>query len=76
MWAIFNRVQGLAEDGNLYLAKTAIPYTFTETEDLIARTVIIWQASLKKELAAEKQKWAAMDEFFNHNNNYIFYRSN
>ncbi len=76
LWAIFNRVQGLAEDGNLYLAKIAIPYTFTETEDLIARTVIIWQASLKKELAAEKQKWAAMDEFFNHNNNYIFYRSN
>ena len=76
LWAIFNRVQGLAEDGNFYLAKTAIPFTFTETEDLIARTVIIWQASLKKELEAGNQRWTALDEFFNYNNNYIFYRSN
>ncbi len=73
--AVIYRVWGLAEDGNFYLAKTAIPSTLTELQDLVVRAFIIWQASRKKELAAGAQKWTAMDEFFTHNNHYIFYRS-
>ena len=74
--AVTSRVRGLAEDGNFFLAKTAIPYTLTEFEDLIARGNIIWSASRKKELEAGNQKWTAMDEFVSHNRNYIFYRPN
>ena len=72
--AVSSRVRGLAEDGNFFLAKTSIPYTLTEFEDLVARVNIIWSASRKKELEAGNHKWTAMDEFVSHDRNYIFYR--
>ena len=64
---------GIAEEGNFYRAQTAIPSTLTETEELIARAFIIWQAGRKKESEEGKHKWTAMDEFLMHDFNYIFY---
>ena len=69
-----SRVYGIAEEGNFYRAKMALPSTLTEGEELIARSIIMWQASRKKEAEAGGAKWTAMDEFITHNFNYIFYQ--
>ncbi len=74
--AVIDRVYGVAEEGNFYRAKMAIPGTLTETEDLIVRSFILWQACRKKELKDGKQKWTAMDEKITHDINYIFYLPN
>ncbi|MEO6406578.1 MAG: hypothetical protein ABIY51_06585, partial [Ferruginibacter sp.] len=71
--AVYSRVYGVAEEGNFYRAKMAIPNTLTETEELTARAFIIWQACRKKELEGGEQKWKAMDQFLTHDFNYIFY---
>jgi len=70
------RVYGIAEEGNFYRAFTAIPSTLTETEDLSARSLILWQACRKKESGDGLKKWTAMDDFFTHDFNYIFYIPN
>ncbi len=67
---------GLAEEGNFYNAWTAIPSTLTETEDLLARTFILWQACIKKETTVDREKWAAMDEVFQFNFYYVNYLVN
>ncbi|MBK6635559.1 MAG: hypothetical protein IPG38_15820 [Chitinophagaceae bacterium] len=58
-----SRVYGVAEEGNFYRALTAIPSTLTETEDLGARSIIVWQACRKKESEAGIAHWTSMDEF-------------
>ena len=73
---VTSRVYGIAEEGNFYRALTAIPSTITESQDLIARAFIIWQACRKKEAGEGIQKWKAMDEFITHDFNYIFYLPN
>ncbi len=70
---VASRVYGVAEEGNFYRAKMAIPSTLTETEELIAKSFIIWQACRKKETADEQSRWSAMDRFLTHDFNYIFY---
>jgi len=70
---VLSRVYGIAEEGNFYRAQTDLPTTLTETEELIARAFIVWQACRKKELEKGEQKWTAMDEFLTHDFNYIFY---
>ena len=72
-FGVSSRVYGIAEEGNFYRAQTAIPSTLTETEELIARALIIWQAGRKKESKEGKHKWSAMDQFLMHDFNYIFY---
>jgi len=70
---VINKAYGVAEEGNFYRAKTSLPSTLTETQDLIARGFILWQACRKKETAEESKNWAAMDEFITHDINYIYY---
>ena len=74
--AVLSKVYGIAEEGNFYRAKTAIPSTLTETEELIARSIILWQACQKKELEKGELKWKTMDDFITHDFNYIFYLPN
>ena len=73
---VISRVYGVAEEGNFYRARTAIPSTLTETEDLTARSIILWQACRKKESADEKKQWRSMDNYITHDFNYIFYLPN
>ena len=68
-----NSLWGLAEEGNFYRAKSAIPPTLTETEDLFARAIIEWQAIRKKESLVDSTRWSAMDNFIARDNDYIFY---
>jgi hypothetical protein len=70
---VFAKVYGVAEEGNFYRAFVSIPTTLTETEDLISRSLILWQACIKKEDEAERQKWTSMDKFIITDFNYIFY---
>jgi hypothetical protein len=69
-------VYGVAEEGNFYRAKTSLPSTLTETEELNARAFILWQACRKKESEEEAKNWAIMDEFITHDFNYIFFVPN
>jgi hypothetical protein len=73
---IFSRVWGVAEEGNFYRSQTAIPSTLTETEELNARSLIVWQACRKKETAEEQSRWRSMDQFLTNDFNYIFYLPN
>ena len=73
---VISRVYGIAEEGNFYRALTAIPATLTESQDLIARAFIIWQACRKKEAAEGVQKWKAMDKFLTHDLNYKYFVPN
>lgn len=75
-YGVISKVYGVAEEGNFYRAKTAIPSTLTETEELIARSFIVWQVCQKKELEEAGLKWKAMDRFITHDFNYIFYLPN
>ena len=70
---VITRVYGIAEEGNFYRAKTALPSTLTETEELTARAFILWQACRKKEAPEDAANWSAMDEFLTHDFSYIFY---
>jgi energy-coupling factor transporter ATP-binding protein EcfA2 len=70
---VFSKVYGVAEEGNFYRAFISIPATLTETEDLISRSLILWQACIKKETEVEHKIWASMDKFFVTDFNYIFY---
>ena len=73
---VFSRVYGVAEEGNFYRAQMAIPSTLTETEDLVARSLILWQACRKKEAEEGTRTWATMDAFITHDFNYIFFVPN
>jgi len=73
---VLSKVYGIAEEGNFFRAKTAIPATLTETEELNARSIIVWQACKKKELEKGEGRWKAMDDFITHDFNYIFYLPN
>lgn len=75
-FAVICKVYGVAEEGNFYRAQTAIPSTLTESDELISRSLIIWQASQKKELAEGGLKWRSMDDYLSHDFNYIFYLPN
>ncbi len=70
---VFAKVYGVAEEGNFYRAFISIPATLTETEDLISRSLILWQACIKKETEEERKKWSSMDKFLITDFNYIFY---
>jgi len=74
--AVISKVYGIAEEGNFYRAKMAIPSTLTEREDLISRAIIVWQACQKKEMEKGELRWKAMDHFITHDLNYIFYLPN
>lgn len=68
-----SRIMGVAAEGNFFRAYSAMPATLTETQELISRTILLWQACLKEELKNNRLPDQAMDNFFNHEFNYIFY---
>ncbi|MFZ9387279.1 MAG: ATP-binding protein [Chitinophagaceae bacterium] len=70
------RVYGVAEEGNFHRARMAIPSTLTESQDLFTRAVILWQACRKNEAEEGRPYWTAMDDYFTHDVNYIFYTPN
>ncbi|MGI8600777.1 MAG: ATP-binding protein [Chitinophagaceae bacterium] len=70
-FGVLCRVYGVAEEGNFYRAKKAIPSILTETEELITRSFILWQACRKKEQDGGDKKWKAMDEFLINDFNYV-----
>lgn len=72
-FGISSKVYGVAEEGNFYRAKTTIPSSLTETEELSARQFIVWQACRKKETPEEQSRWHSMDRFITNDFNYIFY---
>lgn len=73
---LVSSVYGVAEEGNFYRAESKIPSILTESQDLQLRSVILWQASIKKESPEERAQWAQMDKFLTYDYNYIFYLPN
>ncbi len=70
---IFTKVYGVAEEGNMYLALSSIPPTLTEIDDLICRSIIMLQASRKKENEESRKRWTNMDDYIDFDFNYVFY---
>jgi energy-coupling factor transporter ATP-binding protein EcfA2 len=75
-FGVLCRVYGIAEEGNFFKAQMAIPSTLTESEELIARSFILWQACMKKESEEGGRKWTAMDDFITNDFNYIYFVPN
>lgn len=71
--SILSQVIGVTGEGNFYRARTSIPNTLTETQDLECRTWILLEACKKKEQGNTSSGWRAMDRFFDWEWNYIFY---
>ncbi|MBY0434365.1 MAG: hypothetical protein K2U26_09665, partial [Cyclobacteriaceae bacterium] len=74
--AIFARVVGVADEGNFYRARMAIPNTLTEDQDLTSRTQILLEACKKKEALTNNQQWAAFDRLTTWDWYYIFFIPN
>ena len=72
----FQMIYGISSEGNFYRALTSIPASFTESQELDARGLILWQACKRKESAASSQDWKAMDTYFMWFDNYIFFQPN
>lgn len=73
--ALISMVIGTSDEGNLYRAVTAIPPTLTETQDLICRSIILWQAARNME-RGESTRWKSMDNFLLKDNYYVNYFPN
>ena len=65
-------VRGIASEGNYYSSMSAMPSTLTETQELIGYYHLLWEASKAKE-AGREFKWKAMDEYFEWDQEYVFY---
>ncbi len=74
LYAVINLVYGIASEGNFYRASTAIPSTLTELGDLVTRVEILFNASIKKETAKEREIWKGLDINLTYNN-YINYQA-
>jgi hypothetical protein len=71
---VLNRVAGIAFEGNYHLARTAIPSSLTESQDLVCHILILLEASKAREKAKGDKSWAPMDHalywWFTYNNYY------
>ena len=70
---ILSRVVGVTMEGNFYRARTSIPNTLTESQDLQCRSMILLKACEKKEKQDAMNEWKAMDRFFDWQWSYVFY---
>jgi len=74
--AILARAWGIANEGNFYLARAAIPATLTETQDLECRTWILLEANKKAEQLRGDNRWSAMDKWMDWGWYYVNYLPN
>jgi hypothetical protein len=70
---VISLVRGIASEGNYYEAVSAMPPTLTETEELIGYYNLLWEACKSKEARKPLPEWAAMNQYFNWNQEYFFY---
>jgi energy-coupling factor transporter ATP-binding protein EcfA2 len=75
-FGLVSAIYGIAEEGNFYRALTAMPSTLTETEELLLKSVILWQAAIHKDDIEDRERWVHMDNYYTYNYNYIFYLPN
>ena len=74
--AVFALVLGVANEGNFYRARTSIPGTLTESQDLQCRSMILLEACKKQDLANNENKWNVMDSWLDWGWNYVYYLPN
>ncbi len=70
---ITSQVRGIASEGNYYEAVNAMPSTLTETQELTCYYFLLWEACKTKEAGKPVSAWTSMDEYFNWDQEYIFY---
>jgi energy-coupling factor transporter ATP-binding protein EcfA2 len=73
---ISSKVYGVAEEGNLYRAKSAIPTFMTEFQELWLNSIILWQSAIARETEEERVRWAKYDRYYTFDLNYVFYSPN
>ncbi len=74
--AVFALVLGVANEGNFYRARTSIPSTLTESQDLECRSMILLEACKKQDLTNSDNRWKAMDRWLDWQWNYVYYLPN
>ncbi len=72
----FEMIWGVAREGNYYKAMSSIPSTFTESQDLNCRNLILWEECKKSESQTSAREWKSMDQFYTWEQVYVFYQNN
>lgn len=75
-FAIQAMVVGIANEGNYYRARTSIPSTLTESQDLDCRSMIMLEACRKQDQINGNTTWRAMDAWEDWIWNYVDYSPN
>jgi hypothetical protein len=69
---IVHRVDGIAQSGNFYDAREAIPENLTETEELICYTLILYYSTQIGESEQSRSTWRGMDNQIEKSFHYVF----
>ena len=75
-FGMFSMIWGVAREGNYYRAMTSIPSTFTESNEVGCRNLILWEACKKREDMNSAKEWKSMDKNYTFDFEYIFYQPN
>ena len=70
---ITSQIRGIASEGNYYAAVSVMPSTLTESQELTCYYFLLWEACKTREAGKPVPAWTAMDNFFNWDQEYIFY---
>jgi energy-coupling factor transporter ATP-binding protein EcfA2 len=70
------RVSGIASEGNYYNARTSIPPTLTESQDLICRAIILLEDCRAKERLNGNTYWKEFDRYLEWRNIYVNFNPN
>jgi energy-coupling factor transporter ATP-binding protein EcfA2 len=70
------RVSGIASEGNYYNARTSIPPTLTESQDLICRAIILLEDCRAKERLSGNTYWKEFDRYLEWRNSYVNFNPN
>jgi hypothetical protein len=73
---VIARASGIASEGNYYNARTSIPPTLTESQDLICRAVILLEDCRASERLEGNKSWKEFDKYLEWRNLYINFSPN
>jgi energy-coupling factor transporter ATP-binding protein EcfA2 len=74
--AFFERIYGIAREGNFYRALTAMPDRMTENDEMQFLTIIIHQAAKNREGIPGNADWYFLDQWADHDFYYINFLPN
>jgi hypothetical protein len=73
---VASRISGIASEGNYYNARTSIPPSLTESQDLICRAIILLEDCRAKERLTGNSFWKEYDRYLEWRNIYVNFNPN